>query len=164
VELNRPASLPRRGGPDGRLTGEIPVNTTITREDDGPIDDVEAVGDALYRFNLSRTGDDRYTPVRLFVRDEDGAIVGGLLADVYMGWMFVKILWLDERLRGAGQGAGLMRRAEAEAQGLGCTGVWLDTFTFQAPGFYRKLGYEEFGRIDDYPPGFSRHFFRKRFA
>jgi GNAT superfamily N-acetyltransferase len=164
VELDRPASLPRRGDLDGRLTGEIPVNTTITREDDGPIADAQAVGEALGAFNQSHTGDDAYTPVRLFVRDEDGAIVGGLLADVYMGWIFVKALWLDERLRGAGTGAELMRRAEEAARELGCTGVWLDTFTFQAPGFYRKLGYEEFGRIDDYPPGFARHFFRKRFA
>lgn len=140
------------------------MNATITREDDAPIADVRAVGDGLDRFNLSQTNDGHYTPMRLFVRDDDGAILGGLIADVYMGWMFVRILWVDERLRGGGHGAGLMRRAEAEARELGCRGVWLDTFTFQAPEFYRKLGYEEFGRIDDYPPPFARHFFRKRFA
>jgi len=138
------------------------VNATITREDDGPIDDARFVGDALDRFNVSHTHDERYSPVRLFVRDESGAIMGGLLADVYLEWMYVRILWLDERLRGGGHGAELMRRAEAAARELGCTGVWLDTFSFQAPGFYAKLGYEEFGRLDDYPPGFARHFFRKR--
>lgn len=137
------------------------MNPTITREDDAPGADVRAVAEALDRFNQSHTRH-RLTPVRLFVRDGDGAIVGGLLADVCMGWMFVRILWLDERLRGRGIGAGLMRRAEAEARELGCTGVWLDTFTFQAPDFYRKLGFEEFGRIDDYPLPFARHFFRKR--
>ena len=137
------------------------MNTTITREDNGPIADAQAVGDALDAFNLSHVRDYRYQSVRLFVRDDAGAIVGGLLADVYMDWMYVKILWLNERLRGGGTGAELMRLAEEAARELGCTGVWLDTFSFQAPGFYRKLGYEEFGQLDDYPRGFSRHFFRK---
>ena len=138
------------------------MNTTITREDDAPRADTDVVGNALDAFNVSQTNDERYQPVRLFVRDDAGAVVGGLLAHVYLDWMFVQILWLDERLRGGGTGAELMRRAEDVARELGCTGVWLDTFSFQAPGFYQKLGYEEFGRLDEYPRGFSRHFFRKR--
>jgi GNAT superfamily N-acetyltransferase len=138
------------------------VDTTITREDDAPRADADVVGNALDAFNVSQTKDERYQPVRLFVRDDAGAILGGLLAHVYLDWMFVQILWLDERLRGGGTGTQLMRRAEEAARELGCTGVWLDTFSFQAPGFYQKLGYEEFGRLDEYPRGFSRHFFRKR--
>ncbi|MGH8409424.1 MAG: GNAT family N-acetyltransferase, partial [Pseudomonas sp.] len=43
----------------------------------------------------------------------------------------------------------------------GCAGIWLDTFSFQAPGFYRKLGFSEFGHIAEYPPGHTRHFFQK---
>ena len=136
----------------------------ITREDDGPAADEEAVGEALHQFNLSHTGEQPYTPVRLFVRDENGAIAGGLMAVAHMEWMFVRILWLDERLRGGGHGAELVRRAEDAARELGCTGIWVDTFNFQAPGFYAKLGFEEFGRLDDHPAGFTRHFFRKRLA
>ncbi|HET7231115.1 MAG TPA: GNAT family N-acetyltransferase [Longimicrobium sp.] len=140
------------------------MNTTITREDNAAIADMEVVGNGLDAFNLAQAGEYEYTPLRLFARDENGAIAGGLLADVYFRWAFVKILWVDERLRGRGLGVELMRRAEAEARELGCTGIWLDTFSFQAPEFYRKLGYDEFGRLDDYPPGFSRHFFRKMLA
>jgi GNAT superfamily N-acetyltransferase len=140
------------------------VNATITREDNGPLADANAVGEGLDAFNHAAAGDAGYAPLRLLVRDEGGAVAGGLLADVYLRWMFVKILWLDERLRGHGVGAELMRRAEAAAREAGCGGIWLDTFSFQAPEFYRKLGYEEFGRLDDYPPGFSRHFFRKLLA
>ncbi|HET7459615.1 MAG TPA: GNAT family N-acetyltransferase [Longimicrobium sp.] len=140
------------------------MNPTITRDDHAPAADVQAVGAGLDGFNEARAGDHGYAPLRLFVRDETGAVTGGLIADVYFGWTFVKILWLDERLRGRGLGAELMGRAEAAARELGCTGIWLDTFTFQAPDFYRKLGYEEFGRLDEYPPGFSRHFFRKLLA
>jgi GNAT superfamily N-acetyltransferase len=140
------------------------MQTIITREDAGPAENVDAVGHALHAFNLTYTGAPTHQPVRFFVRDEASAIVGGLIADVYLDWMFVQMLWLDERLRGGGTGAELMRRAEEVARELGCTGVWLDTFSFQAPGFYQKLGYEEFGRLDEYPRGFSRHFFRKMLA
>ncbi|MFD5349231.1 N-acetyltransferase, partial [Streptomyces anulatus] len=34
-----------------------------------------------------------------------------------------------------------------------CTRSRLETWDFQAPGFYRKQGYEEIGRVADYPPG-----------
>ena len=43
-----------------------------------------------------------------------------------------------------------------------CVGIWLDTFSFQAPAFYQKMGYSELGQIVDYPPGHRRHFFQKR--
>jgi ribosomal protein S18 acetylase RimI-like enzyme len=55
-----------------------------------------------------------------------------------------------------------MAMAEDLARERGCVGVWLDTFDFQAPEFYRKHGYEQFGRLDDYPPGHQRLFFQKR--
>jgi ribosomal protein S18 acetylase RimI-like enzyme len=71
---------------------------------------------------------------------------------------------VPEAQRGAGIGRELMRRAEAEAVERGCLGAWLDTFSFQAPGFYERLGYSIFGRIDDYPPGHSRFFMRKSLA
>jgi ribosomal protein S18 acetylase RimI-like enzyme len=51
--------------------------------------------------------------------------------------------------------------AEDEARSRGCHAVWLDSFSFQAPGFYRRLGFHEFGRLDDYPAGHARHFLWK---
>ena len=78
------------------------------------------------------------------------------------GWMFVDAVWVDPHRRGAGIGRVLMRQAERHAVAAGCHSAWLDTF--QAEAFYRALGYEEFGRLDDYPNGQSRRFFRKRLA
>jgi GNAT superfamily N-acetyltransferase len=125
-------------------------------------EDVRFVGDQLTAFNRAHAPDPGWSHVRLFLRDETGAIRGGLLGDVYFGWLYVAILWIDEAHRGQGHGQELLRQAEDEAAARGCHAVWLDTFAFQAPDFYPGLGYQQFGRLDDYPEGISRHFFRKK--
>ena len=43
----------------------------------------------------------------------------------------------------------------------GCERAELRTFDYQAPGFYKKLGYEEFHVSESYPRGHTRHYFRK---
>jgi ribosomal protein S18 acetylase RimI-like enzyme len=77
-------------------------------------------------------------------------------------WLFIRLLWLPETLRGTGLGRDLMQRAEAEASARGCGNVWLDTYSFQARGFYEKLGYTVFGTLEGYPPGHRRYFLQKR--
>lgn len=69
---------------------------------------------------------------------------------------------MPEQARGQGMGTKLMHMAEDLAREKNCIGVWLDTFDFQAPGFYQKLGYSELDQIVDYPPGHKRFFFQKR--
>jgi hypothetical protein len=54
-----------------------------------------------------------------------------------------------------------MLRAEREAMARRCRNAWLDTFEFQARGFYERLGYSCFGELKDYPKGFSRYFMKK---
>jgi hypothetical protein len=54
-----------------------------------------------------------------------------------------------------------MSRAESEAIVRGCHHAWLDTFEFQARGFYERLGYRCFGELNDYPTGFARYFMKK---
>ena len=92
----------------------------------------------------------------------DEAYLGGVQARIGAEWMFVELLAVSEAARGRGIGRRLMERVEEEAQRRGMTGIWLDTFSFQAPGFYRKMGFVEFGRIDGYPAGGARVFFLKR--
>ena len=55
----------------------------------------------------------------------------------------------------------IMAMAEQEAIRRGCHGAWLDTFEFQARGFYERIGYECFGELPNYPAGFSRFFMKK---
>ena len=95
------------------------------------------------------------------VRDEQDEVVGGLWARIGYGYMFVELLALGPA-RGHGLGRQVMAMAEAEARARGLLGIWLDTWTFQAPGFYQRLGFTECGRITDYPPGHDRIFYLKR--
>jgi len=89
----------------------------------------------------------------VLVRDPTtGAVRGGLLGVSYYRWLYVDILVLPADLRGAGLGRRIMQAAEREAVRRGCIGVWLGSFSFQAPEFYRRLGYHAFGAID-YPNG-----------
>ena len=122
----------------------------------------EAILAPLRRHNDAAAGPTDRQDVAIVIRDTAGAIVGGLWGATGYRWLFVQYLALPEALKGQGHGRALMAAAEAEALRLGCIGVWLDTYSFQAQGFYERLGYRTFGTIDDYPPGESRHFLSKR--
>ena len=124
--------------------------------------DTDRVSDALGRFNVARTGQDHWRYVKLFVRDATGLIRGGLLGEIWGGWLHVTDLWIEESLRGGGLGRSLMEAAEQEARDEGCRYVHLDSHSFQAPDFYKKLGYEEFGRLKDSPLRHEQVFLWKR--
>ncbi len=118
----------------------------------------------LIAFNQRHGVPREEVPLALFVRDAADTVRGGLWGRSYWGWMFVKWLWVAEELRGQGWGRKLMEQAEAVARERGCRGVFLDTFSFQAPDFYLALGYEVFAELEDLPPGGSRLYFRKLLA
>ncbi|GGC33845.1 hypothetical protein GCM10011504_10140 [Siccirubricoccus deserti] len=65
-------------------------------------------------------------------------MAGGLFAETYAGWLFLHPHWLDARLRRGGLGRSVIALAEAAAMQHGCHSAYVDTFSFQAPGFYRK--------------------------
>lgn len=93
-----------------------------------------------------------------------GDVLGGLFGATGYAWLHVDMLFVSESLRGSGLGTQLMRQAEDEALRRGCRGAYLDTFDFQARGFYERLGYTVFGQLEDTPPGHTRFFLKKLFA
>lgn len=122
----------------------------------------KAVEDGLIGFNHAAVGPNDWRPLTLSVR-RAGEVepAGGLVGHTFFGWLFVRLFFLPEDLRRQGLGRELLRRAEDEARARGCVGVHLDTFSFQARGFYEKQGYAVFGAIPDCPPGHSRFFLSK---
>jgi ribosomal protein S18 acetylase RimI-like enzyme len=114
----------------------------------------------LRAFNVGVLGKLDHQPLTVTLNDK-GRIVGGVIGETFIGWLFVKFLWVAETHRGTGWGKSLMEAAEKEARRRGVCNAYVDTFSFQAPEFYRKLGYREFGRLDDFPPGHSRSWLTK---
>jgi GNAT superfamily N-acetyltransferase len=92
-----------------------------------------------------------------------GEIIGGVTGYTLFDWLFIQYLAVPQSLQGQGVGKELMGKAEAWARERGLAGIWLDTFAFQAKPFYEKLGFTEFGTIEDHPRGSRRHFMQKRF-
>jgi len=125
--------------------------------------DREAVIAPLRAYNIAQAGDPRIRSVALLLTDEHGAHVGGLWGKCAYDWLFVELLAVPEEYRGGSYGKKLMHEAESIALANGCIGLWLDTYEFQARGFYEKLGFKVFGELEDHPVGQKRYFLQKRF-
>ena len=100
--------------------------------------------------------------VQLAARDPKGILIGGLLAQIRVYWLHVDILVAAPDFRNSGLGSALMAQAEGIAREHQCAGIWLDTFEFQAPGFYEKLGFTRCGSIRNFWNGHDRHIYEKR--
>jgi len=125
-------------------------------------DDLAVLDDGINRHTEDRFGKVPRGSLAFFMQDADGRVVAGITGYWNaFGWLYVNSLWVDEEARGSGLGAHLMRLIEDEAVRRGCKHSYLNTMSFQAPAFYEKLGYVEFGRLDDFPRGHSRVFLKK---
>jgi GNAT superfamily N-acetyltransferase len=138
------------------------VRDELVVEDEPRLEDVAALDEQLHRFNVSATGHDDGRWLAIFVRDSAGTVVAGLHGWTWGGTAFIRTLWVQQDLRRHGLGARLVARAEDEAVRRGCRVMHLDTHDYQAPSFYRRLGYEEIGTLPGWPGSDStRLFFRK---
>ncbi|WP_333570818.1 GNAT family N-acetyltransferase [Sphingomonas sp.] len=146
----------QRGRQGRRMTLDLHIPETPSGADR------DAILAPLRAYNIVRAGDLRYKPVAIVLANEQGERVGGLWGECAYDWLFIEYLAVPESHRGIGCGSQLMDRAEAIARAHGCVGIWLDTFSFQARGFYEKLGFAVFGTIVDFPPGHQRFFLQKR--
>lgn len=117
----------------------------------------------LTKFNHRKAADSKWKPIAIEHRQK-GKLVGGLYGGTLWGWLYIELLWVDEDFRGKSLGRRLVGMAEMIGKKRGCQGAYLSTFDFQAPGFYRKLGYRGFGRLKDFPKGWSRRWMSKRLS
>ncbi|MCL1694603.1 MULTISPECIES: GNAT family N-acetyltransferase [unclassified Lysinibacillus] len=116
----------------------------------------------LLKYNLDNIEDKIVKDIGLFVEDEQGKRVAGLIGDTHGNWLEVEYLWVSEKLRGQHIGTELMRKAEKIAINRGCKFAALNTFSFQAPDFYVKLGYKEEFVLNDYPLTGKRYYYTKK--
>lgn len=110
----------------------------------------------LVSYNSIQAGGEPAIPILVTLHDPQGSLCGGVRGHTQWGWLYISTMWLHESIRGKGWGRKLIQATEAEAVRRGCQACHLDTYSFQALGFYEKLGYKQFGVLENYPIG-SNH-------
>ena len=125
--------------------------------------DTSVIADGLRDYNTAQAGYDDSRPLAVFVTDpETGRVVGGLYGGSSRGQLRVDRFFLPQELRRFRLGSRLLAMAEAEGRRRGCTRVTLNTMEIQAPGFYKKQGYEAAAVLECEPPGVTRYVMTKR--
>ena len=119
--------------------------------------DVEVLDRGLAQFNRSSPlGGDRVKVALAVWLRRGGRVLGGAYGNTHSyGWLYLSTFWVDEEVRGQGWGRRLIEHFEAEGIERGCRGAWVETYGFQAPLFYERVGYREFGRLERLPTQFS---------
>jgi GNAT superfamily N-acetyltransferase len=142
---------------------ESKMNELTPAAADPTPDDVQYLEDRIYEFNSSATGIGDGEWLAFFVR-AGGRIVAGICGNTWGGTCELRQFWVEESQRKRGIGTKLLRAAEQEARRRNCSQIVLMTFSFQAPGFYEKHGFEVVATIDDHPLGHQNVLMRKRVA
>jgi GNAT superfamily N-acetyltransferase len=127
---------------------------------DATLEEEEALKEALGKWNMAVTGHRDYRPVNFFLKDESGAIRGGVLAYVWGRWLHVDTVWIEEEFRGQDWGTRMLEAAHEAGREKGAEAAFLDTFSWQARPFYERMGYEVVASVA-MPAGFERHYMMK---
>jgi GNAT superfamily N-acetyltransferase len=124
-------------------------------------DEVQYLEDRLYEHNSGATGIADGQLLAFLSRDESGRIIGGISGSTWGGGCEIRQFWVEQSHRRRGLGTLLFQAAEREARRRGCSQMLLMTFSFQAPQFYEKNGFEIVATIADHPQGHRNLLMRK---
>lgn len=122
----------------------------------------QAIGGGIHDYNIDHAGPDNGQPLCFVLYGPDETIAGGIIGETHWDWLYISLLIVDESLRGQGYGHRLLMLAEDAARRRGAKAAYLDTFSFQAPQFYKDHGYEVFGELVDFPTGHRRYYLWKQ--
>jgi len=123
--------------------------------------DEDTIYQGLLEFNLACLEDKEPKELGLYIRNAAGQVVAGLIGGTHGLWLTVKYLWISDDLRKQGIGSHILSKAEETAKQRGCKYTFLDSFSFQAPEFYKKHGYKEVFILENYPITGKRYYFIK---
>ena len=135
------------------------MNFRIT--DDGNARDIGEIHEMLKEYNLVHREASENVPIGVFLEDENSRKLAGLTGETFGNWLCIRYLFVSQQLRGKGIGSKLLETAEREAKQRGCKYAFVDTFSFQAPTFYKKHGYREVFTLKEYPYTEKRHYYTK---
>ena len=121
----------------------------------------ETIGGGIRAFNNQQAGEDNASSLCFALQGEDGSIHGGVIGQIFWDWLHVNLMWIKPELRRQGLGSRLLTAIESAVRERGACHAYLDSYSFQAPGFYEVHGYRVFGALDDYPQGHQLFFMQK---
>ena len=121
----------------------------------------QEIGDLIRAYNRSKREEAESEPLNLYLEDEKGNLMAGLVAETFGNWLEIEYLFVKEELRGQGIGSKLLQRAESEAKKRNCRFAFVNTYQFQAPDFYISHGYKEVFILEDYPYTGQRYYYQK---
>lgn len=127
----------------------------------GTNDEANYVRNKLIEFNSKQVPNGTYEEINLCLKDDNDEIIAGLNSAICWNWMEIDILWVEDDHRGQGFGRRLLEEAERIARAKNCSFIKLNTFSFQAPEFYKKYGYYEMAVIDNAPLGNKHYYYKK---
>jgi ribosomal protein S18 acetylase RimI-like enzyme len=136
-----------------------PADQTLTWDvhDDVPQEAGQVVDDGLGEANDAAAPLHEVRPLSCFARTPAGAVIGGAVGRSWGQNCELQQIWVDAAFRDAGVGSELLRRFETHAMARGCRSFYLDTWSFQARGFYEGLGYRVVLEIGGFPHGIIKY-------
>jgi GNAT superfamily N-acetyltransferase len=123
--------------------------------------DVSELALKLQAYNHQHAGDNRVEAIGCFIRDLQQNLIGGIYAQLSWGWCSVELLWVDDNYRGHKLASQLIGKIEQYAQDTGISRFKVETASFQALDFYKKMGFEHYTTLEDFPVGHSNYYLKK---
>ncbi len=134
----------------------IPING-----EPNPIDK-QAMIDGMLAYHASKGHVRKSETFSVVIKDQNEKLLGCVMVSFMWNGMSIQSLWVEDAVRGQGLGKKLMTMAEEEGIKRGCALAYTDTFTWQAPGFYEKLGYKIYGKLEGFPEGNALSYYSKK--
>ena len=121
----------------------------------------QELANLIRSYNSSNREPSKSEPLNIYLEDEQGNLVAGMVAETFGNWLEIEYLYVSDDLRGQGIGSKILKMAERESKERGCKYSFVDTFNFQAPKFYEKYGYKEVFALKKYPYTGERYYYIK---
>ena len=134
---------------------------TVITDGEPDKEDLKALSEGMLAHHANQGHTRTWKNYSIFLKNPEGKALAGIIVKFTWNGMQIDSLWVDESLRGQDYGTKLMHMVEEEAKKRGCTIAFTDTFSYQAPGFYEKLGYTLHGKLEGFPEGSTLCYYHK---
>lgn len=134
----------------------------IHRETEAVDKTISSIRNNLVNWNLTQSTIDDGENIVLAIKKNDGTLIAGIVAWLWGAGLELECLWVDKNERRKGLGSKLLMELERIANDKGCHNIFTNTYSFQAPTFYSKFGYETMGVVSGFPDRVTKHFFKKK--